>query len=122
MITSSDPKYIGRAWAEVAPRWAYSQKFKMSDSDIDGCAAVMDKIIKANVRLGGERVSSYYTRVASNQTLDGRTHCMKFSAQSAANGNDGAAAGGASAAEDFSSLPAEHTIDGDEMSKWKSGN
>jgi hypothetical protein len=122
VITSSDPKYTGRAWAEVAPRWAYSQKFKMTDSDISGCAAVMDKIIKAKVRLGGERVGSYYTRVASNQTLDGRTHCMKFSGQSAANGNDGAAAGGASGADDFSSLPAEHTIDADEMSKWKSGN
>lgn len=119
VITSNDPKYVGRAWAEVAPRWAYSQKFKMADSDIDGCVKMMQKQIDQKTRLGGERVSSYYTRIKSGQSPDPKAHCQKFSGGGTSAAVDGASGTGAAPEDVYSELPSDHTIDAGEMATWK---
>ena len=70
VITSSSAQYKGKAFAEVAPSWAYNQKFPLTGSDLEGCKTLVGKQIEHRVRLGqsgrsAERVTSYVTRMAA---------------------------------------------------------
>lgn len=56
VIASPDPKYAGKAYAFVAPRWAYQQKYSMPASEIAGCEKLFMKAVQAKIRLGGEPV------------------------------------------------------------------
>jgi hypothetical protein len=56
VIASPDPKYAGKAYAFVAPRWAYQQKYSMPANEIAGCEKLFMKAVQAKVRLGGEPI------------------------------------------------------------------
>lgn len=71
VITSTDPKFRGKAFAEVAPMWAQKQVFRMNASDIAGCKALVAKAIRFRTRLGqearngqGESVVDYQKRLS----------------------------------------------------------
>lgn len=69
VITSTDLKYRGKAFAEVAPAWAYKQTFRMSESDFKGCKSLVEKALKFRVRLGqagrhSESIETYQERTA----------------------------------------------------------
>jgi hypothetical protein len=118
VITSNDPRYIGKAWAQVAPRWAYNQKFSMTTSDLEGCVKLIQKQVDQKTRLGEEKVSKFYTRVASGQPYDADAHCRRV-ANGAMNGLDGSAGGSGTVDENFKDLPNDHTIDPSEISLWE---
>jgi hypothetical protein len=63
VITSSDPKFRGSAFAEVAPRWAYSQKTSMSSSELQGLEQLGSRLKQNGLRLGGEPVDAYAKRL-----------------------------------------------------------
>jgi hypothetical protein len=117
VITSNDPKYVGRAWAQVAPRWAYNQKFKMTSSDMEGCVKLIQKQVDQKTRLGEEKIPKFYTRVASGQPYDADAHCRRV-ASGAMNGLEGSTAGSDNGDEVFKDLPKDHTIDPSEMNLW----
>ena len=68
VITSTDPQYRGQAFAEVAPQWAYSQKFEMSASDTQGTQTLLEKIEQGKLRRGGEKVTAFASRLQGAQT------------------------------------------------------
>ena len=63
VIGSLDPKYAGKAYAFVAPKWAYQQKYSMPDSQINGCEKLFQKSLRAKIRLGGEPVPKMIERL-----------------------------------------------------------
>jgi hypothetical protein len=65
VIASPDPQYAGKAYAFVAPRWAYKQNFVMQSSDVAGCERLFKKSLKAKIRLGGEPVAKMSDRLRS---------------------------------------------------------
>jgi len=62
VITSIDPKYKGKAFAEVAPRWAFSQKFPLPASDRQGIQKLIQKLESQGLRKGGEPVTKFSDR------------------------------------------------------------
>lgn len=67
VITSADPKYRGVAFAEVAPQWAYGQKYQMPQADQQGTDGLIAKEDQLQLRHGGESVPDYMKRIASQQ-------------------------------------------------------
>jgi hypothetical protein len=63
VLTSTDSKFAGKAFAEVAPKWAYTQRFDISESDKQGIQALNQKIENARVRKGRERIGSFLERI-----------------------------------------------------------
>lgn len=68
VITSSDSRYQGKAFAFVAPKWAYQQKYAMPPSEITGCEKLFVKGVKAKVRLGGEPLNQMAERLQRGAT------------------------------------------------------
>jgi hypothetical protein len=89
VITSDDPKYKGVAFAEVAPKWAFTQKYLMTAADMEGCVALLSQVGQQRVRLGEEKVPSYRTRIKSSQPFDPRARCEK-AGQGGTNSPEGA--------------------------------
>lgn len=79
VITAKDSRYMGVAFAEVAPEWSYAQKYQMVDSDIQGCAALIQTELTNKTRLGGESIADYYQRIDSSQTIDPGSYCQRKS-------------------------------------------
>lgn len=63
VITSQDSRYRGKAFAVVAPQWAYHQKFRMPPEDEEAVKALADKIARAKVRAGMERIPAFLERL-----------------------------------------------------------
>ncbi|MGE0173921.1 MAG: hypothetical protein AB7T49_14085 [Oligoflexales bacterium] len=72
VITSSD-QYKGKAFAEVAPKWAYTQKYGMPPEHIEDCERLVQKLNDEKLRLGGESVQSYLSR--RNSGSPGKSRC-----------------------------------------------
>lgn len=101
VITSNLPQWNGKVFAEVAPTWATSQKFTMPAPDLQGCAAVLQAMIDAKVRLGfgdhssekGESVPSYITRLTNNTPVNAQDRCKKLGTPSTETEESGGPAG-----------------------------
>ena len=72
VIGSPDPAYAGKAYAFVAPRWAYQQKYSMPASEVAGCEKLFMKAVQAKVRLGGEPVVKMSERLRTGVVPDHR--------------------------------------------------
>lgn len=88
ITASAQSGFRGKAFAEVAPKWAFSQDFKMTESDVAGCIELINKELKYKVRLGqsgrhAETVVAYQRRMAPNSISpapNATTLCRKFGA------------------------------------------
>ena len=69
VITSSDPKYRGNAFAEVAPRWAISQKTVMFNTESAGIKALNEKIESNGLRMGSESIDAFSQRLNQRSSL-----------------------------------------------------
>ena len=65
VLTSTEGEYRGKAFIEVAPYWAVSQKFEMQKSDKQGIQKLNDKLLENNLRLGTESITEFVKRVLS---------------------------------------------------------
>jgi hypothetical protein len=65
VITSSDPNYRGKAFALVAPEWAYKQKFRMTPSDENGVSILMNKLNAGRLRHGQEKIPAFLQRIGA---------------------------------------------------------
>jgi hypothetical protein len=90
----------------------------MTTSDLEGCVKLIQKQVDQKTRLGEEKVSKFYTRVAAGQPYDADAHCRRV-ANGAMNGLEGSAGGSGTVDEIFKDLPQDHTIDPSEMSLWE---
>jgi hypothetical protein len=79
VIASTDPQYAGKAYAFVAPRWAYKQKYVMAANDIAGCERLFKKSLQAKIRLGGEPVAKMSERLRSGATAANPCQSQKSS-------------------------------------------
>lgn len=86
VITSNQPQFAGIAFAEVAPRWAFNQIYKMTPSDIEGCKVLAATLNAGKLRMGLEKVTKYTSRLATN--TPGQANCDQVVAST----NDAAAA------------------------------
>jgi hypothetical protein len=77
VIASQDPKYAGRAFAFVAPKWAYQQRYSMPAIEIDGCERLFRKSLQAKIRLGGESVNQMADRLKSGRTPPSPCQALK---------------------------------------------
>jgi hypothetical protein len=63
-VISADGAAQGIAFAEVAPKWAYTQKYTLKGDDLKSCKALYTKLAKANLRLNfKESIPAYYDRI-----------------------------------------------------------
>ncbi|MGE0616641.1 MAG: hypothetical protein AB7P04_13485 [Bacteriovoracia bacterium] len=62
VIPSNHPDYRGIAFAEVAPKWATTQKFQMDAAEVQKVNACNARIRDLGLRMGGESVSSFAKR------------------------------------------------------------
>lgn len=72
-LTSNQPQYKHKAFAEVAPKWAYAQAFKMPPADVEACKKLAAKLNDNKLRMGLEKIPSYMNRLASN--TPGKANC-----------------------------------------------
>lgn len=79
VIASLDPKYAGKAYAFVAPRWAYQQKYSMTGSDVAGCEKLFRKSVQAKIRLGGEPLGKMVDRLRGGSTPPSPCQAFKSS-------------------------------------------
>jgi hypothetical protein len=68
----SDSRWVGKAFAQVAPEWAWKQKFVMPEIDVQGCSALVKVMNDMKVRMGGEKVSDYLQRIAAGRAAEDR--------------------------------------------------
>ena len=118
VITSDMPAWKGKVFAEVAPNWAFRQKFKINADDLAGCEALMTKMLDGKVRLGSEKVADFLTRTGAPNRIVARDHCLKTASSEAGTGGgaDGAGAriGGQSVEDEqreIDGLPSEPVSD-----------
>lgn len=62
VLTATDKEFKGKAFIEVAPYWATSQKFEMSKEDLSGIKALNQKIKDAILRFGKETIPDFIKR------------------------------------------------------------
>jgi len=67
VITSEDARYNGKAFAKIAPEWAYRQTYQMSAADIESCSDMTRALNAARSRMGGEDVPAYLSRIAAGR-------------------------------------------------------
>lgn len=63
VITSNDPKFMGKAFAEVAPRWAYEQKVELNPAEKAAAKKLIKKLEDAGLRKGGEGLPEFMERM-----------------------------------------------------------
>ncbi len=69
-VISADGAAKGVAFAEVAPKWAYIQKFALKGDDLKSCKALHKKLVDAKVRLNfKESIPAYYDRVSRGKAV-----------------------------------------------------
>jgi len=69
-VITADGDARGKAFAEVAPEWAYKQELKLATADADSCRKLRKKIIDSKVRLNfKESVPAYYSRINDKSTV-----------------------------------------------------
>jgi hypothetical protein len=83
VIASPDPQYAGKAYAFVAPRWAYKQSYTMPANDVAGCERLFKKSLQAKIRLGGESVAKMSDRLRSGAAPANPCQAQKSSSSSA---------------------------------------
>lgn len=62
VITSNQAQYRNKAFALVAPRWAYSQNYTMPTPTTDGIAKLKAKLDQGKLRYGEESIPTYLNR------------------------------------------------------------
>jgi len=70
VITTTDARYAGKAFAFNAPRWAYKQRYAMPPSEIEGCEKLHAKVAAGKVRIGREKIPAMLRRLESNTPVE----------------------------------------------------
>ena len=72
IVAPRDDRWLGKAFAQVAPEWAWRQKYVMPEEDVRGCSALIKAMNDMKVRMGGEKVGDYLDRVAAGRPGEDR--------------------------------------------------
>lgn len=90
VITSNTTQFRGIAFAEVAPRWATNQKYRMPNTEVDDCKRLVAKANQLKVRMGGEPMFKYLNRLQNGGA--GTANCTGLQGNDATEGSVAAAA------------------------------
>ncbi len=102
-VINATGQYQDKAFAVVAPTWAFQQKYAMPASDSAGCKELLKKVNDGKLRAGEEPVPAYLKRVSAGSFVP--TSTAKCSGSASGEDVEGAAAGGTSVDKDADVAP-----------------